>query len=204
MKQKNTLIYVDRNLSIATAANLVGVMTSKSDSESSKVGLNWLISASVDESSSTAKQYDIREMLPEDLAYYYHERIENRFENLTELIPLLTTGIKDSLIPGNVISVYGKLTFPNFQLPTNYSPFEPVEIDIKSYLFHGEDCMIAELKNEDYRIPVYLPTSSKYQVAFCHNQPVEITGIVRWTPPYSPGGRNSSNLAIRGALVWLR
>lgn len=204
MTTKNTLIYVDKNLSIAMAANIVGVMKTTSQSENAKIGLNWLISAGYDEGTATSNQSDIREMLPEDLVYYFHEKIGNQFKNLGELIPKLSTGTEGSLIPGNIVSVYGKLSFPNFNFPSNYSPFEPVEIEMKSYLFHGEECVIGELKNEDYRIPVYLPLSAKYQVAFCHNQPVELTGIVRWTPPYSPGGRGSSNLALRCAMVWLR
>lgn len=204
MSPRSVLIYVDRAFSISIAANLVGITKTISKSATTRIAVNWLISAGADDGSITADQIDIREMLPEDLVYYFQDKIKNRFESLKDLIPQLSTGVSSSLIPGNVVSVCGKLFFKDLAMASNFSPFEPFDVDLKSSIFHGEECIVAELKTEDYRIPIYLPVSSKYQVAFCHNQPVEIMGIVRWTPPYSPGGSSSINLAIRCAVIWLK
>ncbi|MFW2475332.1 MAG: hypothetical protein ACN4EP_00355 [Sediminibacterium sp.] len=201
---KNILLYVDKELSIAIAANMVGVLKTVSQNQSTKIGANWLINIGHDEGDSTANQFDIRELLPEDLVYHFHEKISNKFEKLSDLIPNMTAGSDKSFIPGSVVSVYGKLLFPNFKLPADQSPFEQFDPNLKSIIFHGEECIVGEIKNEDYGIPVYFPVSSKYQIAFSHNQPVEITGVLRWTPPYSPGGGRSLNLALRCAILWLR
>lgn len=201
---ENTLIYVDSKLSIAIAAKLVGVLSSSGKSQSNKIGINWLITSSIDEEHSSTTQVDIRELLPEDLVYLYYPHIDQKFEDLEKAIPLLNTTSSGSLKPGNVISIKGKLIFHEFDsiLP-EFLPFSPEDIELKSYFFHGEECIIGELCGTNHKIPIYFPAISKYQIAFCHNQPVEITGIVRWSPPYSPGGASSLNLVVRCAAVWL-
>lgn len=201
---KGIILYVDRSLAIAIAANLVGVLNTKGQSRTEKVGFNWLVSAGQDDAWANTSQLDIREMLPEDLVYYFYNKIPYRYENLESLLPKLTVGTSDSLLPGNVVSVKGSLFFPNLTLNANNSPFEEVELDVKKHIFHGEECIVAELKNGDYKIPVYLPYSSRFQVLFCQNQPVELTGVVRWIPSYNPNGSRSINLALRCAVVWLK
>lgn len=204
--KKNTLIFVDRQLSISIAANLVGVLQTNTVTDSTNASVSWLVRVGFDQGEATTNQLDAREMLPEDLIYYFHDYIENRFTNLEEALPKLSTGASASFIPGNVISINGVLRFNDLEIPENYSPFSPVEIPINKVMFHGEECIVAELRgdNGSYRIPVFLPVSSSFQVLFCQNQPVEITGVLRWIPPYSPGGASSLNLAIRAAAVWLR
>ena len=202
---ENTLIYVDSKLSISIAANLVGVLSSSEQTQSNKIGVNWLLTSSIGVEESSTTQKDIRELLPEDLVYLFYPHIVQKFDNLENALPLLNTTSPDSLKPGNVVSLKGKLVFNELgENPPSFSPFTPQDVNLKSFFFHGEECIVGELHNSNYKIPVYLPSLSKYQVVFCHNQPVEITGIVRWSPPYSPGGASSLNLTIRCAAVWLR
>ena len=75
---------------------------------------------------------------------------------------------------------------------------------VHDYEFHGETCFTGILEERGFRIPVYFLESAKNQVCFSVNQPVEVTGIVRWSPPYSPGGAHSLSLAVRVAALWLR
>lgn len=201
---KHTLIYVDRALAIAIAAKLVGVLRTRSAGSKTTAGVNWLVSAQVEDSAGTSEQADIREMLPEDLMHYIYPQIGERYDKLDSVLTKLATGTKDSLIPGDVVSISGKLHFPQLASIGSYSPFQDIDVDLPSVQFHGEACLVAELKDESYILPVFLSEVAKYQVSFCHDQPVEITGIVRWTPPYSPGGAHALNLALRGAAVWLR
>jgi hypothetical protein len=204
MRESHTLIFVDRALATAIAAKVVGVLKSHSEGRNKKVGANWLISAGLEATETTSEQYDLREMLPEDLMYYIYPTIPEKHDKISSLLPKMTTGTNNSLAPGDVVSVNGRLLFRGFSPVEGHSPFQDTDVDLPLISFHGEKCIVAELFDDSYKIPVYLPDSAKYQVVYCNNQPVEITGITRWVPPYSPGGAGSLNLAIRAAAVWLR
>jgi hypothetical protein len=201
----HTLVFVDRPLAVAVAAKLVGVLTTHTNGFTTRTSLNWLISAGMDEQNADTRQVDIREMLPEHLLYYVYPHIDSFFPSInTQLLDKLATGPSGGFIPGDVLSVCGTLRLHNIDAVPPVSPFDPVELNLPTTVFHGEVCIPVELKDSNYTLPVFIPENAKYQVAFCHNQPVEITGIVRWAPPYSPGGARSLNLAIRIAALWLR
>lgn len=204
MSGRHTLIFVDKPLVVAIAAKVVGVLTSHAKGRHARAGANWLISAGVEATETTSEQYDIREMLPEDLIYYIYPDILEKHDKISTILPKMSTGVKDSLVPGDVISISGQLNFSQIPELENHSPFQSTEINLPIISFHGENCIVAELKDDGYNLPIYLPELAKYQVVYCHDQPVEITGIVKWVPPYSPGGAGSLNLAIRSAAVWLR
>lgn len=204
-EQSNTLVYVEKELAVAIAAKIVGILKSNTTEHHIKGGANWLVTASLEKTKGVETQTDIRELLSEDIIYYIAPKIENRFGNISEVLPKFNTTSANSFIPGNVVSICGKLSFPNMPEFKDYSPFyENSEIEMPVCHFHGEKCLIATLSDGNYQIPVYFSDVSKYQLIFCNNQPVEITGIVRWVPPYTPGGAHSLNLAVRGAALWLR
>lgn len=200
----NILVYVDQPLAVALAAKLVGILTTHTDGQHSRAGINWLISAGVETTQTGSYQNDVREMLPEDLIYYLFPKISERYESVSTSLDKLATTSSESLVPGDVISICGSLNFPHMNEDINFSPLENIELDLPSVSFHGERCIVAQLSDSQYKIPVYFPDISKYQVIFCQNQPVEVTGIVRWVPPYSPSGARALNIAIRVAALWLR
>jgi hypothetical protein len=202
----NIIVFVDRQLAIAIAAKLVGVVRTQSDTNGIDSGINWLISATYKSEGTVAHESDIRELLPEDLIYLFYPRIQERYDSLEEIIGRLSTGADNSYLPGMVVSIKGRLKFPGIDGATikASSPFSDVEINLPVKTFHGERCVVAKFVSGDYVIPVYFSETSKDQVVFCNNHPVEVTGILRWVPPYSPGGGRSLNLALRCVVLWLR
>jgi hypothetical protein len=203
--KNNTVVYVDRTLAVAIAAKLVGVLQTQTEGANRSASFNWLVSAAVGSQNTSARASDVRELLPEDLIYFLYPHIKERHASVEPVIGRLSSGAGDAFTPGTPISICGELSFPSLEnLPTAYKPYEGVEIDLPQVTFHGEKCVVAQLKSGAFVVPVFFEEAAKYQVAFCHEQPVEVTGILRWTPPYSPRGGRALNMAIRSAALWLR
>jgi hypothetical protein len=200
----NTLVYVDRPLAIAIAAKLVGVLQTQTEGSSKTASFNWLVSAGVGSQDTSATASDVRELLPEDLLYFLYPHIQHRLTSIEPVIGKFSAGTADSFSPGTIVSIHGNLTFPELDLPEKYSPFKHSDINLPSVMFHGEPCIVGRLESGSFIIPVFFSESSKYQVVFCNDEPVEVTGVLRWTPPYSPKGGRALNLAIRCAALWLQ
>jgi hypothetical protein len=206
MNEPGVLVYVDKPMAVAIAAKLIGVLRTATHNTKNAVSLNWLVGASTEAGDSNSDQTDLREMLPEVLMYMLYQKIPSRGLSLEETVSKFVLGATGSLIPGDVVSTKGKMEFPGLEKVPEFSPEmdSRVELPLKARFFHGEACVLAFLTDGAYRLPVYVPETSKYQLAFCHEQPVEVTGVVRWVPPYSPGGARALGLALRCAAVWLR
>lgn len=197
----NILVYVDRPLAIAIASKLVGVLSGESEGRQAKVGFNWLVSTEAVSERASSRQQDIRELLPEDLVYAFYDLISPRGTSLTEAIDLFAT---PTSLPGRVLSVEGRLHLANLRLRRPEPTIEPAtDVEIPSVVFHGQSCVFGELQTDRHSIPVYFPEQAKFQIGFCDDQPVEITGVLRWVPPYSPQGGRSCNLALQCAALWL-
>jgi hypothetical protein len=187
------------------AVKLVGLELHRNRTNTTGGGFSWLVQAYVSRDESVGSTTDIREILPEEIMYEVYRAIGDEFKckTLAPCIEKMAATGPDRLLPGHPISVIGVLTFA--ELGTlKYDPFAPPDINMKTFQFHGEECFVGELQGDGYRIPVYFPKESMAQVAFSSGEPVEITGIVRWSPPYSPKGARSLSLAIRVAALWLR
>jgi len=202
----HTLVYVDRQLAVAIAVKLVGIQLHRGQSHRVGGAFNWIIQAYVSRDENVSFTTDIRELLPEEVMYEVYEAIdkEYKFENVGKCIEKMAEIGENQLLPGRPISVQGLLKFPDLQKFSPYNPFDPPNIDVKTFQFHGEKCFVGEMHGESFRLPVYFDEASKAQVAFCNENPAEVTGIVRWSPPYSPKGARSLSLAIRVAALWLR
>jgi hypothetical protein len=201
----NTLVYVDRPLAIAIAAKLVGVLQTQTEGSTKTASFNWLVSAGVGAQNMSAKASDVRELLPEDLVHFLYPHITERHSSIESIIGKLSAGAGDAFPPGTVISVQGKLSFPDLGgLSQGYSPYKHADVEIPQVMFHGESCIVGKLESGAFVVPAFFTESSKYQVVFCNDEPVEVTGVLRWTPPYSPKGSRALNLAIRCAALWLQ
>lgn len=202
----HTLVYVDRRLAVAMAVKLIGLELNRTQSRERGGAFNWLIQAYIDHGETTGISTDIRELLPEEIMYETYEAVavEYKFKDIASCITgMAATGDK-RLLPGRPISVEGVLKFPDLANLGSYNPFDPPDINIKTFQFHGEKCFTGEIHGDGYKLPVYFDEAAKAQVTFCNDYPVEVTGIVRWSPPYSPKGAHSLNLVIRAAALWLR
>lgn len=193
----NTLIYVDSSPLLAIATKLVGSTITQARGESGQVGLKLFASAALSSQESRQVQRDLALFLPEDLMYEVFPLITDRFENLDAAKTRLTTGPDHGFRPGAVVSVGGVLRRSRDRKEGDHGELEEVE-------FHGESALAAGLQSDELRLPVYCPRPARQQLEAQLGEPVELTGILRWVPPYSPGGSSSWNLALRVVAVWLR
>lgn len=202
----HTLVYVDRKLAVAMAVRLIGLQLHRGQRNSAGGAFNWIIQAYVSRDENVGFTTDIRELLPEEVMYEVYEAIDDefKFEDVEKCIEKMAEIGENQLLPGRPISVQGVLKFPDLQELGAYNPFEPPDIEVKTFQFHGEKCFVGQIHGNGFRLPVYFDEASKAQVAFCNENPVEVTGIVRWSPPYSPKGARSLGLVIRTAALWLR
>lgn len=202
----HTLVYVDREMAVAMAVKLVGLEIHKQKTNTGTGGFNWLIQAYVAHGETTGIVTDIRELLPEEVMYEIYDAInaEYKYSNVESCVRGLEQRGDRQLLPGRPISVSGLLHFPEIKKITSYDPYNPPDIEMRTFNFHGERCFAGEIHGEGFKLPIYFHESAKEQVTFADDNPIEITGIVRWSPPYSPRGASSLNLVIRAAAVWLR
>lgn len=202
----HTLVYVDRQIAVAMAVKLVGLEQHKQSVNTGAGGFNWLIQANVEHSESTGIMTDIRELLPEEVMYVIYDAIDDeyKYNNVESCVRGMEQRGDCQLLPGRPISVSGLLHFPDLQALDSYDPYNPPDVEMRTFNFHGERCFAGVIHGDGFKLPVYFHESAKEQVAFANDNPIEITGIVRWSPPYSPSGASSLNLVIRVAAVWLR
>lgn len=200
-----TLVYADRQLGVAMAVPLIGVQSQQVMEHGQTAGFNWLVQARIERAGSASVMQDIRELLPEELAHAVLEAIPHGRKHLSTkaAVSLLAATDDSRVLPGNPMSIGGLLYIPGIEELSTFDPFDPPPIDVKTFNFHGETCFAAELQGEGYRLPVYFGYDSRAQVAYCHTHPVELTGVLRWCPAYSPQGAASLHLAMRVGAVWL-
>lgn len=201
-----TLVYVDSKLAVAMAAKLVGSELQEENNIEVGGAFNWLVQAYVNKGDGTSITREISELLPEEVMYELYAAIsdEFKFPKISDCINKMADVSTNRLLPGRSISVEGVLSFPDLGELANYNPFDPPDITLKTFKFYGEPCFTGELRAEGFRLPIYFDETAKAHIVYCNDQPVEVTGIVRWSPPYSPKGANSLSLVIRAAALWLR
>jgi hypothetical protein len=194
-----TLVYVDKELIVAVGALLVG--SSKSISAGGGASINILLQTHIDASSSTTR--DLSELLPEHVFYKCHDKISNKFSNTKDATTALHSFEQNQIIPGTPVSVAGILSFPDLQTIGVYDPFKPPSIDVETFEMYGEACFAGSVEKDGYKLPVYFPTDAKNQVCFLQREPVEVVGIVRWSPGYKAGGGKTLNMLIRAVALLL-
>jgi hypothetical protein len=198
-------VYTDRDLTIAMAVPLIGVQSERLVEHDQTAGFNWLVQARIGRGESSSVMQDIRELLPEELAHAVFDAIPDERKELSvkDAVAMLSATGEARVLPGRPMSITGLLHINELVELSKFDPFDPPPIDLKTFNFHGETCFAAELQGDNYRLPVYFGDASRAQVAYCHTNPVELTGVLRWCPPYSPRGAASLQLALRVAAVWL-
>lgn len=187
------------------AVPLVGLQSQKAVQSDRSASFNWIIQGQVSRGNTASVLQDIREMLPEELVHALYDAMPAARRAVTpkDAVSLMERTGDDRLLPGNPLSIEGELQIAGLSNLDGYDPFKPQPIELDTFNFHSEPCFAGQLRGSGYRLPVYFDEKAKAQVAYCHESPVELTGIVRWCPPYSPKGASSLQLALRVAAVWL-
>lgn len=202
----NHLVYVDAQMVRAITAKLVGSELRRDKGNTLTARWSFLIQTSISTGESSSIMNDLREYLPEDIVHELYPKIsdDRRFDDVSSAVNYLSTHGLGALVPGNAISISGNLSLPGVGETLEFDPFQPIDIEFPTFKFHQEDCFAGILNGGGYQLPVYFLKEAVNQVAFCHGHPVELTGIVRWSPGYRPKGGKSLNLALRVAAIWLK
>jgi len=197
----NALVYVEKRLIVPIAAKLIGSSLSSGTSSSKSGSFNWFLAASIDFSREKGAETRVAELFPEDIFNYVYEKIER--SNLT--VQQLCEDISSSkLTSACVVSLIGTLKIPGVKIGA-YNPFDPPEIEIpKTYNIYGETCFPAEVEKDGFKFPVYFLEESKEIVCYSDDKPVEVVGVLKWSPSYEVGGFAINQIMLAAALLLRR
>lgn len=184
------LVYVDSLLARQVASGVIGSEVSLTEKDSRTAGINFkvLLSRSSGEERSTTTK--VSELLPEVVAEAIHEAVNSRIDSLDNARERLIAGSMNAFRPGNPVIVG--------------NAFLSMEGHIANAQLSGESCSLYRLKIGDFFIQSYFPIEAISVCASLMSQPVEILGLLRYTPSYSVPGAMSLNLGLRVCAVWLR
>lgn len=195
----NTLIYVERDLILPIAARLVGTSVSTGMTEDVRAGLNWIVAASAGYGEETAAEVKMSELFPEDIFNYCYPHIQNRRLQVRSFCDKVS---KRSMMPPDVATVTGVLRIPGMQ-QVQYNPFDPPDIELpKVYRVYGYRTFLARLDGGDgFSIPVYIFADSAPQAYYAIDKPIELVGVVKWSPGYEVGGYNVNCILLCAAIL---
>lgn len=197
----NTLIYVEKQLILPIAAKLIGSSTGVSQSQSSSAGFSWFLAARLGYSGETASETRLTDLFPEDIFTVAYPEITQR--NLTIQRFAEAASARD-ITPPDVVTIQGTLSFPDIPYHS-YDPFQPPQISIaKEYRLYGYTCFTGVLERDGFRIPVYFLTESAEIVYYAHDKPVEVVGVVKWSPTYEVAGHALNCIVLAAGLLLRR
>jgi len=197
----NTLVYVEKRLIVPIGAKLIGSSLQAGEGTTGSTGFNWFIAASLQLSKEKGVETRIAELFPEDIFHSVYDKIKHKRLS----IPELCEGIQSrQLRSADVVSLIGKLTIPKVE-PIQYDPFDPPEIKIpKTFRLYGEECFAAQVEAEGFTYPVFFLLDSKEIVCYCNHKPVEVVGVLKWSPAYEVGGFSINQILLGAALLLAR
>lgn len=194
----NSLVYVDKRLIVPIGAKLVGSSLQASRKASGTGGFNWFIAATLKLSEEAGVETRIADLFPEDILHYTYDKIENSLLEIRDLCTKITAG---QLKSADVVSVVGKLLIPGVTVGS-YDPFNPPEIKItETFKVYGEACFSARIETEGYQFPVFFLVESKEIVCYAKDKPVEVVGVLKWSPSYEVGGFSINQILLGAALL---
>lgn len=197
----NSLIYVEKRLIVPIAAKLIGSSLSSGTSSAKSAGFSWYLAASMESSSEKGAETKIAELFPEDILIHVYDHIQHSKMTVRDLCENITT---HKLEPASVVSIAGTLHIPGVKLGA-YNPFDPPDISIdKTYRVYGETCFPAEVEKDGFKFPVYFLIDSKEIVCYSNEKPVEVIGVLKWSPSYEVGGYAINQIMLAAALLLLR
>lgn len=197
----NTLVYVEKDLILPIGAKLVGSSLTKGDKASNSVGFNWFLNASLKMSQDNKVETKIAELFPEDIFNFVYSKITFTQMNISEIC----SKISDlTLKPGSIVSITGRLHIDGLQ-QLEYNPFDPPQISLpKTYNIYGSNCFVTTIINNDFKLPCYFLESSKEIICYMQDKPVEIIGVLKWSPTYEVAGYAINQLLLGAALLLRR
>lgn len=197
----NTLIYVEKELILPIAAKLIGSSTGTSSTQSTSAGFSWFLAARLGYSGETASETRLSDLFPEDIFTVTYQEISR--QNLT-IRQFAEAASSREITPPDVVTIQGALSFPDIP-HHSYDPFQPPQISIaKEYRLYGYTCFTGVLERDGFKIPIYFLSESAEIVYYAHDKPVEVVGVVKWSPTYEVAGHALNCIVLAAGLLLQR
>lgn len=197
----NTLIYVEKQLILPIGVKLVGSSLAARTSEQFSGGFSWFLAAKLGYAAESGADMYMADLFPEDIFNFAYTEIARR--NLTVRDFAEAVGTR-AITPPDVVTVDGTLRFPDIT-PQAYDPFRPPKIEIPNqYSVYGYQCFTGVLERDGFEIPVYFLVESAELVFYANNKPVEVVGVVKWSPGYEVAGHVLNGIMLGAALLLRR
>ena len=183
------LVYVDQDLACQIATGLIGSEVGLRRHTSSKVGVNFKVLLERDAGEERASSTRIESLLPEVLVEAVYEALPLKVPILDDIRDRLVAGAGNGFPPGTPLLVeQGTLEFAAGGNPI---------------LLAGENCEKARFQSGRYEMDAYLHDGHVAALRELSGEPLQVMGVLRWTPPYSIPGSTAINLGLRIAAIWL-
>lgn len=201
MAVDNSLVYVDKNLVVPLVAKLLGSTISISKGASTEGGFDWFFQSRAGIEYNKEIQTNIVDFFAEDIFTLAYDKIKNKMLHVKDFCKNVQL-MKYSL--SEIVSIAGILEIPGIEIG-EYNPFEPPQIDIpKTYKVNDIDCFIARLSGDGFTVPIYFPVSSKEYACYCIHKPVEVVGVLKWSPTYTVNSYAMTQTVLGVALLMQR
>jgi len=197
----NTLIYVEKELILPIAVKLIGSSTASRSSESVSGGLSWVLAARLGYTGENSSETRLADLFPEDIFSVTYTGIPKRNLSVRDFAEAASAR---RVAPPDVVSINGEISFPDIP-EHNYDPFQPPQINIaRTYRLYGYTCFTGVLSRDGFKIPLYFLTESAEIVYYAHSKPVEVVGVVKWSPTYEVAGHALNCIVLAAALLLQR
>lgn len=197
----NTLIYVEKQLILPIAAKLVGPSMSTNSTQNASGGFNWLLAVRLGYAAESGAETQIADLFPEDIYSFAYSEIERKHLSVRDFAASVSS---HQVSPPDVVTIDGTLRFPE-TAPQTFNPFRPPTIDLPDrYSIYGFDCYTGVLEQDGFKMPVYFLADSADLVFYAQDKPVEIVGVVKWSPSYEVAGHAVNSILLAAALLLRR
>lgn len=196
----NTLVHVDGKLIVPIGAKLVGSVLSSGNEISAKGGFNWFVQASLKQATEQGVETRVSDLFAEDIFRTVYDKLAHRQLSVQTLCRQIQA---TELQAADIVSVVGTLRIPGVNLP-RFDPFDPPTIEMPTYMVSGEQCFAAQLEDAGFLFPIYWSVRAKEVVCYCNNKPVEVMGVLKWSPAYEVAGSSLNHTLLSAALLLRR
>lgn len=185
----SVLTYVDEVLARQIATGLIGSEVRLTTREGSAVGINFKVLVRKDRGTEQSSATRVADLLPEVVADAIKESVNVRVESLHESREKFVAGTGAALQPGTPVAI------------TNVRLDSEGKVDA---MLSGEACVQYRLRANEIFLHAFVAKSSESVLDSLVGQPIEVIGILRYTPAYSIPGAIALSLGLRLCAVWLR
>lgn len=197
----NTLIYVEKQLILPIGVKLVGSSLAARSGEQYSGGFSWFLAAKFGYATEASADMYLADLFPEDIFSFAYAEIEKRNLSVQEFAEAVATR---AVAPPDVVTIDGTLRFRDIT-PQSYDPFRPPKIEIPDqYQVYGYQCFTGVLERDGFEVPVYFLVQSAELVFYAHSKPVEVVGVVKWSPSYEVAGNALNGIVLVAALLLRR